>query len=90
MRKIHMPRGVDEIEQIVLAVRSMVRERDRITLDRDPPLAFDIHRVEDLIAKLALRHATTGLDQSIGQRRFAVINMGDNAKVPNMFHTYGS
>jgi hypothetical protein len=27
-----------------------------------------------------------GLDQAIGQSRLAMIDMGDNAEVPNMFH----
>ena len=87
VRKIDMPRGVDEIQQIVLTVRGTVSERDRIALDRNAPLALDIHRVEKLIAKLALRNAATGLDQSIGQSRLPMINMGDNAKVPNVVHT---
>jgi hypothetical protein len=38
-----------------------------LLLIRNTPLALDIHRVEQLIAKLALRHTATGLDQSIGQ-----------------------
>ena len=87
VRKIDVPGRVDEIQQVVLAVRGMVGERDRIALDRDAPLALDIHRVEQLIAKLALRNAATGLDQPIGQGRLAMVDMGDNAKVPNMFHT---
>ena len=86
VRKIDVPRGVDEIQQIVLPVRGTVGERDRIALDRNAPLALDIHRVEQLIAKLALRNAATGLDQPIGQGRLPMVDMGDNAEVPNMFH----
>ena len=88
VREIDVARGVDQVQQIVLAVGGAVGERDRVALDRDAPLALDIHRVEHLIAKLALRNAAAGLDQSIGQRRLAVVDMGDNAKVPNMFHAY--
>ena len=40
--------------------------------------------------ELTLCNATTGLDQSIGESRFAMVNMGNNAKVPNMFHKKGS
>ncbi len=87
VRKINVARRIDQIQQIVLAVRGTVGERDRIALDRDPPFALDIHRVEHLVVELALRNATTSLDQPIGQSRLAMIDMGDDAKVPNMFHT---
>lgn len=40
--------------------------------------------------ELPLGNTTTGLDQAIGQGRFAMINMGDNAKITNMFHANGS
>ncbi len=86
VRKIDMPRGVDQVQLIVLPVGGAVGERDRIALDRDPPLALDIHRVEQLVAKLALRNAATGLDQPIGQGRFPMVNMGDDAEVTNMVH----
>ena len=39
--------------------------------------------------EFSLCNSTTGLDQSIGESRFAMINMGDNAKVPNIFHKNG-
>ena len=64
-----------------------VGERNRIALDRNAPFTLDIHRVEHLVVELTLRHAATGLDQSIGQSRLTMINMGDNAKVTNMLHS---
>ena len=36
--------------------------------------------------KFTLRDAATGLNKPIRQRRFSVIDMGDDAKVSNMFH----
>ena len=87
VRKIDVAGSVDQVQQIVLTVRGTVIERDRIALDGNAPFTFDIHRIEHLVVELTLRHATTGLDQSIGQSRLAVINVGDNAKVPNLFHT---
>jgi len=70
-----------------LTVRGTVGERNRIALNGNTPFTLDIHRVEHLVAELPLCHATTGLDQSIGQSRLTMINMGDNAKIPNIFHT---
>ena len=36
--------------------------------------------------EFTLRNAAAGLDQSIGQSRFAVIDVRDDAKIPDMFH----
>ena len=86
MRKIDVPRRVDQIQLVFLTVGGCVGKRDRFALDRDAAFAFDVHRVENLVVKFALRHTTTGLDQPIGQRRLAVIDVGDNAEVTNVFH----
>ena len=86
MRKINVARCINQVQQIFFSVRGTVGQRNRIALDGNAPFTFDIHRVEQLVAELTLRYATTGLDQSISQRRFAMIDMGDNAKIPNMFH----
>ena len=63
-----------------------MNERNRIALDGNTPFALDFHAVEDLVAEVTLLNATTCLDQSVGQSRFAMIDMSDNAKVPNMLH----
>ena len=38
--------------------------------------------------KFTLCNATTRLDQSIGQSRFSVVDMGNNAEIPNVFHAF--
>ena len=50
-------------------------------LDRDPALAFQIHRIEQLILLLALVDRARALEQSIRQRRLAVIDMRDDAEI---------
>src|SRR6185436_20522665 len=55
-------------------------------LDRDPALAFEVHRVEDLVAELALLHRATALDQAVCQRRLAVVDVGDDAEVADVVH----
>ena len=49
-----MPWRVDEVQQVVLAVRGVIGERNGIALDRNASLTLDIHVVEQLIAELPL------------------------------------
>jgi hypothetical protein len=37
--------------------------------------------------KITLRNASTGLNESVGESRLAMINMGDDAEVSNVFHS---
>ena len=37
--------------------------------------------------KLTLRNAATSLDEPVRQGRFAMIDVGNNAKISNVFHT---
>ena len=50
-------------------------------LDRDPALAFQVHRIEQLILLLALMDRAGALEQSIRQRRLAVIDVRDDAEI---------
>jgi len=71
-------RRVDEIQLVLAAIAGTVTERHALRLDGDAALAFDIHRVEDLRAHLALAEATAMLDEAVGERRFAVVDVGDD------------
>jgi hypothetical protein len=53
-------------------------------LDRDAALAFDVHPVQVLRAHIPVRDDTGELQHPVGQRRLAVIDMGDDAEVPNL------
>jgi hypothetical protein len=54
---------------------------DGLRLDGDAALALDIHRVEHLLLHLAQRQAAGDLDQAVGQRRFAMVDMGDDGEI---------
>ena len=77
---------VDKIQLIILTIRRLIVERDRIALDRNAPFPLNIHRVEHLVMKLAQRHAATGLDQSIRQGQLAMIDVGNDAEIPDVSH----
>ena len=51
-------------------------------LDRDPALAFEVHRIEQLILLIALVDRAGAVEQSIRKRRLAVIDMRDDAEIP--------
>src|SRR5713226_2526541 len=76
-----MTRSVDEVELVALAVASTVCHAYRLELDRDPALAFEVHAVEHLVLHVALADRAGELEQPVGQRRFPVVDMGDDAKV---------
>src|SRR5919109_5319729 len=83
-----MARGIDEIQLIFPAVLRAVTETHRARLDRDSALALEVHAVEELIRTLALAHGSGIFQQAICQRRFSMIDVGNNREVPDMFHTH--
>ena len=58
--------------------------RDRTSLDRDPAFAFKIHVVEDLVLHFAFGDRPGVLKQAVGERTFAVIDVGDDTKVADV------
>ena len=84
--EIDVPRGVDEVELVGLAVARPVAERGGLRLDGDAALALEIHRVEHAILHLALGQAAAILDEPIGERRLAMVDVGDDREVAYVFH----
>jgi hypothetical protein len=54
------------------------------TLDRDASLALEVERVEHLLLHLTLLQRPGRLDQAVGQRGLAVVDVRDDAEVANM------
>src|SRR5690606_25215739 len=48
--------------------------------------ALQVHRIEDLVQHLALVQPAADLDEAIGQRGLAVIDVGDDRKVADVLH----
>ncbi len=82
--EVDMAGRVDEIEDVVFAVLRLVVQPDGLRLDGDAALALDIHRIEHLLLHLALLEPASGLDQAVGQRRFAVVDMGDDGEIADV------
>ncbi len=85
--KVDVPGRVDQVEDVVLAVARMVVEPDRLGLDGDAALALDIHGIEHLLAPqhLAIREAAGALNEPVRKRRLAVIDVGDDGEIADIF-----
>ena len=78
-----MARRVDQVQHVGLAIVGMVGEPDGVRLDRDPALALEVHRIEHLRFHLARLQGAGHLEEAVGERRLAVIDVGDDGKVAN-------
>src|ERR1041384_2911808 len=58
--------------------------------DRDAALALEVHRIEKLVLLIALVNRSRCLEQSVRQRRFAVIDVRDDAEVARQFDSHES
>src|SRR5258708_30062975 len=79
--EISVARSCDVVQLVALAVASSIRQSDGMELDRDPTLALQVHAVEDLVLHVALADRPGELEKPVGQGRFPVIDVGDDAKV---------
>ena len=82
--EVDVARRVDEVQLVRLPVVRRVRQRHRVHLDRDAALALEVHRVEQLLFHLAPLHRLGDLEQPVGQRRLAVVDVRDDAEVPHV------
>ena len=74
---------IDQIEVIGSAVFGCIRKANGLAFDGNAALPFDVHRVENLIFEIPLGYDMGGLDQTIGQGGFAMVNVGDDAEIPD-------
>ncbi len=83
VREVNMARRVDEVELVALAIFGRVGHANGLQLDRDSALALEVHGVKHLVLHIALADRAGVLEQAVGQRRFAVVDVGDDAEVPH-------
>ena len=78
-----MSRGINQIEYIFLAFVH-VFHLDGVALDGNAALALQIHIVEHL--PFGHLNRIGKFQQAVGQGRFPMVDMGNDAKVSYMFH----
>ena len=82
-----MTRGVDQVELVGLAVLGGIVNGDGTGLDGDAALALEIHAVQNLLAHFTGGQTAAGLDQAVGKRTFAVVDVRNNGKVTDIVHS---
>ena len=89
--EVHVTGGIHQVQLIDFPVLGRIRHGHRMGLDRDAALLLQIHRVEVLRGHIAHRHRVGVLQKPVGQRRLAVVNVGNNAKITDekMRHVRG-
>jgi len=75
-----------ELASVLAPVARLVAQRRGLGLDGDAALALQIHRVEHLAFHLARRQASGALDDAVGERGFAVVDVGDDGEVADVVH----
>ena len=75
---------IDQVQLVRLPAPRGVAHSHRVQLDRDAALALDVERVEHLRLHLALLQHARLFDQTIGQRGLAVVDVRDDAEVPDV------
>jgi len=75
---------IDQIHLVVLAAFGSIQHPHSRSLDRHAALALQVHVIEHLLLHLTLRHRAGELQQAVGQRALAMINVGDDAEVADL------
>ena len=78
------------LEFVRLTVLGLVLERRGLRLDRDAAFALEVHAVEDLGAHFTVGEPAAALNQAVGERRFAVVDVGDDGKIADILHRHES
>ena len=86
--EVHVTRRVDEVELVLFAVRTRVAHPHGIELDRDPALALQIERVEHLGLHLPPLKRSRCLDQTVCERGFSMIDMGDDTEIADVLELH--
>ena len=73
-----MAGGVDQVEDVLLTVVALVVKSDGLGLDGDAPLPLQIHGVEKLLTHLSLADGAGALEETVGEGRLAMVDMGDD------------
>ena len=73
--------GVDQVEGVGLTISGGVIHARRLKLDRDAALTLQVHVVQELLLHVPVGHRARVLQQTVGQRRLAMVDMGDDAEI---------
>ena len=81
--EVYMAGGIDQVQRIRFAILRLIEDLHGAGLNGNAALFFQIHIVQQLVFHIALRHGVALLQQAVGQRRLAVVYVGNNRKIAN-------
>ena len=81
--KVNVAGGVHQVELVGFAVFRGIVEADGLGFDGNAAFALNVHGIEHLFLHFAAGKATAVFDQTVGQGRFSVVDVGDDGKVAN-------
>ena len=84
VRKVHVARRVDQVKLIQPSIFGGVHHANGVGLDGDTTFPFKIHGIEHLCLHLTLGQGTGQLQETVGKRRFSVINMRDDGEISDV------
>ena len=79
--EVHMARRVDQVQLVGIAVVRLVHHAHGVGLDGDAALPLQVHVVQNLGLHLAAGHRAGQLQQTVAQRRLAVVDVGNDREV---------
>ena len=79
-----MAGSIDQIQAVFVAVARVVVQANTFRLDGDAAFALEVHGIEHLRLHFALRERAGQLQQAVGQRGFAVVNVRDDAEISDV------
>ena len=82
--KVDMAGRVHQVQDIGFAILRGIIEPDGLRFDGDPAFALDIHRIQHLLDHFAFGQPAGELNQPVGQRGFAVVDMRHDREVADI------
>jgi hypothetical protein len=83
--EVDVPRRVDQVVDVPVPV-----DADVLGLDRDAAFALEVHRVEVLRLHVARLDRAGDLEDAVGQRRLAVVDVSDDREIPDAVELHGN
>ena len=77
--EVHVTGRIDQVQLVPLPEHA-----HGLRLDRDPALALELHRVEQLLLHVAVGDGVGELQDAIGQRRLPMVDVGDDREVADV------
>src|SRR5690606_10774120 len=90
VRKVDVSRRVNEIQGVGLAVSCLVGKGGGLRLDGDSPFLLDIHGIKHLRGHLAVCQPPAALDEAVGQRGLAMVDVSNDRKIADVIHIPGN